>query len=245
MTERLSDSQLDIMKQRFLENLADIRLEIARAAEDSGRKAEDIILLAATKTVPVEMINFAAQHGVVFAGENRVQEFVAKLPDMDPAIHRHFIGHLQTNKVKNVVGKVELIHSVDSLRLAEAIGKESVRQGIVSDIVLEVNIGREDSKSGFFAEELLENFQKIRQINGVRVRGLMCIPPDEEKNGPADRFFAEMSKLFVDISANILDNNIMQYLSMGMSGDFGQAIRHGANIVRIGTALFGERNYNK
>lgn len=244
MTEKLSDKDLQIMKERFCRNLADIKAEIAKAAEESGRKSDDIILLAATKTVPVEMINFAASCGVNFAGENRVQEFVAKLPQMDEGIHRHFIGHLQTNKVKQIVGNVELIHSVDSEKLAREIAKQSLSKGIVSDILLEVNIGREATKSGFLAEELLDNFNIISKIDGIRVRGLMCIPPDEEKYGPIDRYFAEMKKLFIDISAINMDNNSMQYLSMGMSGDFAQAIRYGANIVRIGTALFGERNYN-
>ncbi len=241
MMERLSDSR----KQLFCENFEAIKAEIAAAAKESGRKAEDIILLGATKTVPVEMINFAAEQGLQFAGENRVQELTAKLPFMDKNIHRHFIGHLQTNKVKYVVGNVELIHSVDSVKLAKEIGKESLKKGIVTDILLEVNIGKEESKSGFPAEEVQENFKIISQIEGVNIKGLMCIPPDEEKFGPVDRYFAEMRKLFIDISALNMDNNSMQYLSMGMSGDFGQAIRYGANIVRIGTALFGERNYNR
>lgn len=243
MMEKLSDSQLNEMKTRFLKNLELIRQEIAEAAAASGRKAEDIILLAATKTVPVEMINFAAEQGVIFAGENRVQEFTAKLPFLSENIHKHFIGHLQTNKAKYIVGNVELIHSVDTLKLANEIGRLSVKKGIVTDILLEVNIGNEESKSGFSAEEIKTAYAEICNIEGIAVKGLMCIPPDERKFGPVGRYFEEMRKLFIDISALNMDNNSMQYLSMGMSGDFGQAIRHGANIVRIGTALFGEREY--
>ena len=244
MTEKLSDNQLELMQSRFLENLADIKREIKEAAASSGRSEEDIILLAATKTVPVEMINFAAEHGVIFAGENRVQEFNSKLPFLSSNIRRHFIGHLQTNKAKYIVGNVELIHSVHSLKLAEEIGRLSVKKGIVSDILLEINIGNEESKSGFLANEIVDACEKISKIEGVSVKGLMCIPPDERIFGPADRYFEEMHKLFIDISALNMDNNSMQYLSMGMSGDFGRAIRYGANIVRIGTALFGERNYS-
>lgn len=243
MTEKLSDKELITAKLRFDENLRYIKSEIALAAEKAGKKAEDIILLAATKTVPTEIINYAAEQGIRFVGENKVQEFTSKLPDLDSRLHRHFIGHLQTNKVKYIVGNVELIHSVDSLKLANEIAKQSLKKGIVSDILLEVNIGNEASKSGFKASEVYENYKIISQIEGVCIKGLMCIPPEEEKTGDSDAYFAQMSKLFIDISAQNMDNNSMQYLSMGMSGDFARAIGFGANIVRIGTALFGERNY--
>ena len=229
--------------EAFDQNYHEIKENSARAAKESGRSADDIILLAATKTVDTDFINYAIGEGIEYIGENRVQEFLSKEEQYAPA-HRHFIGHLQTNKVKDIVGRVELIHSVDTVKLAREIGKQSEKRGIVSDILLEINIGNEESKSGFLANEIVDACEKISKIEGVSVKGLMCIPPDERIFGPADRYFEEMHKLFIDISALNMDNNSMQYLSMGMSGDFGRAIRYGANIVRIGTALFGERNYS-
>lgn len=244
MTEKLSADFFSKSCADFDRNFAYIKETVADAAERSGRRAEDITILAATKTVPVEIINYAASKGLKFIGENRVQEFCAKLDLMNKDLHRHFIGHLQTNKVKYIVGNVELIHSVDSVKLAGEISKQSIKNGIITDILLEVNIGREETKSGFFTENLPTALTEIAEFKGVRVKGLMCIPPDEEKFGPVDGYFAQMHKLFIDISAQNMDNNNMQYLSMGMSGDFYKAILNGANIIRVGTALFGERNYS-
>ena len=236
MTEK---SSIDI----FTENYKEILDNIDAAAKKSGRTTEDITLLAATKTVSAEVINYAIKSGIKFIGENRVQEFLSKDADITADVHRHFIGHLQTNKVKDVVGRVELIQSVHSLKLARAIGAQSEKLGIVTDILAEINIGVEPSKSGFLAEEIYSAVEEINAIKGVRLVGLMAIPPIcdyPEQNIP---YFDKMYKLFIDIKGKISDNNI-KILSMGMSDDYAVAIEHGANMVRLGTALFGRRNYN-
>lgn len=227
----------------FDENYKRICENIAVAAEKSGRSYGDITLLAATKTVDVEVINHAVKSGVKVIGENRVQEFLSKYENYVP-VERHFIGHLQTNKVKDIVGKVSLIHSVDSYRLAEEISKQSVKKNIVSDILIEVNIGSEQSKSGFDAAETYEAVSKIAELEGVRVKGLMAIPPVCENSDQNRRYFEKMKKLFIDIDGKKIDNSSMEILSMGMSDDYQTAIIEGANLVRLGTALFGRRNYN-
>ncbi len=228
----------------FDENFKEIEEKITSAAIKSGRKREDITLLAATKTVSSDVINYAISKGINYIGENRVQEFLSKDNDINPEAHRHFIGHLQTNKVKDIVGKVEMIESVDSLKLAKAIGDVSQKKGIITDILLEINIGNEESKSGFTVDELYNNLEEISKISGVKIKGLMAIPPICEKNEEIRHYFRQMNKLFIDIRAKKIDNVVMEYLSMGMSSDFAEAIEEGSNIVRLGTALFGRRNYN-
>ena len=237
MTEKSSISIFD-------ENYKIIEEQISAAAVKSGRKREDIILLAATKTVSTEVINYAIEKGIKYIGENRVQEFLSKENDLSTDAHRHFIGHLQSNKVKDIVGRVEMIESVHSLKLAKVIGELSIKKGITTDILLEINIGNEESKSGFKSQELFENIEEISKISGVKVKGLMAIPPICEKSDEIRKYFAQMNKLFIDIRAKKLDNVNMEYLSMGMSSDFAEAIEEGSNIVRLGTALFGKRNYN-
>ncbi len=241
MTENLSVEQ---RKEIFSENFLDIKKRIEAAAIKSGRKAEDILLLAATKTIDVDVINYAISSGLSTIGENRVQEFLSKIDSLSANADRHFIGHLQSNKAKDIVGKVSLIHSVHSVKLAKVIGDLSVKKGIISDILLEVNIGNEESKSGFKADEVLENLKEISKIEGVFVRGLMTIPPICENNEKNRAYFKEMFNLFLDIQGKKIDNSSMELLSMGMSDDFETAIEEGANIVRIGTALFGKRNYS-
>ena len=228
----------------FDENYKLIEQQISAAAEKSGRKREDIILLAATKTVSTEVINYAIEKGIKYIGENRVQEFLSKEKELSENAHRHFIGHLQSNKAKDIVGRVEMIESVHSVKLAKVIGELSEKKGIVTDILLEINIGNEESKSGFKREEIFENIEEISKISGVKVKGLMAIPPICEKSDEIRKYFAQMNKLFIDIRAKKLDNVSMDCLSMGMSSDFSEAIEEGSNIVRIGTALFGKRNYN-
>lgn len=237
MTEKSSISIFD-------ENYKLIEQQISAAAEKSGRKREDIILLAATKTVSTEVINYAIEKGVKYIGENRVQEFLSKEKELSENAHRHFIGHLQSNKAKDIVGRVEMIESVHSVKLAKVIGELSEKKGIVTDILLEINIGNEESKSGFKDKEIFEKIEEISKISGVKVKGLMAIPPICEKSDEIRKYFAQMSKLFIDIRAKKLDNVSMDCLSMGMSSDFTEAIEEGSNIVRIGTALFGKRNYN-
>lgn len=229
--------------EAFDQNYREIKENIARAAKESGRSADDIILLAATKTVDTDFINYAIGEGIKYIGENRVQEFLSKEEQYAPA-HRHFIGHLQTNKVKDIVGRVELIHSVDTVKLAREISKQSEKRGIVSDILLEINIGDEESKSGFSAEGVLDTVKEIAALPAVSIKGLMAIPPVCEAAEENRKYFRAMYKLFIDIKAQKIDNSSMEILSMGMSDDYDVAISEGANLVRIGTALFGKRNYN-
>ena len=237
MTEKSSTKIFD-------ENYELIEKRISEACLAVGKKREDIILLAATKTVSADVINYAISKGIKYIGENRVQEFLSKENELSTDAHRHFIGHLQTNKTKDIVGRVEMIESVHSEKLASVIGKLSTDRGIVTDILLEVNIGNEESKSGFLPEELFDAVRRIAKISGIKVRGLMAIPPICEKKSEIMEFFARMNKLFIDIGDKKIDNVSMEYLSMGMSGDFYEAILSGSNIIRLGTALFGQRNYN-
>lgn len=236
MTEKLY-TDFDINYRIIEEN-------IAKAAEESGRRREDIILLAATKTVSPELINHAINSGINYIGENRVQEFLSKEAFLIDKAHRHFIGHLQSNKAKDIVGRVEMIQSVHSVKLAQLIGRLSQEKGITTDILLEVNIGREGNKSGFLKEELTPAIEEISKIPGISLRGLMTIPPVCEKVSEAIPFFEEMYKLFIDNRDKKIDNVSMEYLSMGMSSDYAEAIRCGSNIVRIGTSLFGKRDYH-
>lgn len=229
--------------ENFDRNYAEIKEKIARAAAVSGRKSEDIILLAATKTVAAERINYAIEQGITYIGENRVQELLSKDDEVDSSAHRHFIGHLQTNKVKDIVDRVEMIESVDSLHLAEKIGAECKKRGKTMDVLLEINIGNEESKSGFTPEGIYEVIDDLLQIEGISVRGIMSIPPVFTDRETGRKFFTRLYDIFVDISHKKLDNSNRLYLSMGMSSDYDLAIECGANIVRIGTGLFGDRNY--
>ena len=228
------------------ENVAKIREEMKKAALAAGRDPKDILLCAATKMNDAEAVREAIAAGVDCCGENRVQEIQDKRPkgayEGKPL---HFIGHLQTNKVKFVVGVVDLIESVDRLELLECIEKQAAKLGVTQDILFEVNIGAEESKSGFTPEEAAQMAAKMDAFPHVHLRGLMAIPPVSEKPGDTRRYFAEMRNLFVDISAKKYDNVSMDCLSMGMSDDYPDAIAEGATLVRVGTAIFGARHYNK
>ena len=227
------------------ENVAKILSDIEHAAITAGRDPKQITLCAATKMNDAQRVREAIAAGVRCCGENRVQELTAKLADNAyEGADLHFIGHLQTNKVKYVVGKVSLIQSVDSLRLLEAIEKEAAKQGIRQDILLEINIGDEASKSGLHREEIYQMLEKVALSSSVRVRGLMAIPPICENPGDNNKFFAEMCNLSVDIKAKKYDNVGMEILSMGMSDDYADAIAHGSTMIRVGTAIFGARNYS-
>ena len=227
------------------ENIARIREEINRAAIAAGRDPKDILLCAATKMNDADNVRQAIAAGVDLCGENRVQELTQKLAENAyEGAPVHFIGHLQTNKVKQVVGKVDVIQSVDSLRLLEAINKEAAKQGICQDILLEVNIGNEESKSGFQKENLPEVLENICQFSNVRVRGLMAIPPICENSSDNHKFFQEMYNLSVDIMAKKYDNVLVDIMSMGMSGDYADAIACGSTMIRVGTAIFGARDYH-
>ena len=228
------------------ENVAAIRKELEKAALAAGRDPKEIQLCAATKMNDAEAVRQAIAAGVDCCGENRVQELTQKLAqhayDGAPV---HFIGHLQTNKVKQVVGKVALIQSVDSLRLLCAIDAEARKQGIVQDILLEINIGQEESKSGFREEEILPLLEKIGDFPNICVKGLMAIPPISQNSGDNLKYFQKISHLSVDIKAKKYDNVTVKCLSMGMSGDYQDAIRCGSTMIRIGTAIFGARDYAK
>ena len=226
------------------ENIARIRSEIEAAALSCGRDPKSILLCAATKMNDADAVRQAIAAGVDCCGENRVQELTAKLAENAyEGAPVHFIGHLQTNKVKQVVGKVDLIQSVDSERLLRAIDKEAAKLGIIQDILLEVNIGEEASKSGFQAEDILPLLDKCPEFPNVCIKGLMAIPPISHNSGENLKFFQKMFHLSVDITAKKYDNVKVDCLSMGMSGDYQDAIRAGSTMIRVGTAIFGARDY--
>ena len=223
-------------------NVARVKEEIRRAALESGRQPEEIQLVAATKMNDAARVRAAVEAGVDICGENRVQEMLEKnaLGAYD-GVPLHFIGHLQKNKVKQVVGLCSLIESVDSLALLQEISRTAAKRDLTQDVLLEINIGREESKSGFLPEALEEALAGAAELPAVRVRGLMAIPPicaEPEENRP---FFLQMQKLFVDNRGKKYDNVRMIFLSMGMSGDFTEAVRCGATLVRVGTGIFGPR----
>ena len=228
------------------ENIARIRADMEAAALAAGRDPKSIQLCAATKMNDSVAVREAIRCGVDCCGENKVQELTQKLAENAYAgAPVHFIGHLQTNKVKQVVGKVALIQSVDSLRLLTAIDKEAAKQGIVQDILLEINIGGEDSKSGFSPEELPSILPKMAEFSNIRIKGLMAIPPISQKNGDNVKFFQKMYNISVDIIEKKYDNVKVECMSMGMSDDYADAIRCGSTMIRVGTAIFGARDYAK
>ena len=225
------------------ENIARVKANMARAALEAGRDPAEITLVAATKVQTSDTIRAAIAAGIAVCGENRVQELTAHLDDYAyDGARVHFIGHLQTNKVRFVVGRVDLIESVDSPRLLEAVQRQAEKLNLVQDILLEVNIGREESKGGCLPEDLPALARQAMDLPHVRLRGLMAIPPAAAEPGENRRFFAATRQLFVDIRSQIGDNDTdIDCLSMGMSGDYEDAIREGATLVRVGTALFGSR----
>ena len=221
-----------------------INEKIAEAAMKAGKTRDDITFLSATKTVEPEYINYAISLGLSYIGENKVQELLSKYDEYNlENCSLQFIGHLQSNKVKQIVGKVDLIQSIDSIKLAKEVSKCSLKNNITSDILVEVNIGKEENKSGVMPEMLEELVEEISTLPAVNVKGLMTIPPICEKNDEIRRYFEKMNRLFLDISSKKLDNISMDILSMGMSSDYYEAILEGANMVRIGSALFGKRIY--
>ena len=226
------------------ENVAAIRSRIEAAAIACGRDPGEILLCAATKMNGSQAVREAIAAGVDCCGENRVQELTQKLSENAyEGAPVHFIGHLQTNKVRQVVGKVDLIQSVDRLKLLECINAEAQRLGIVQDILLEINIGGEESKSGFQASDILPLLEDIGNYPNVRVRGLMAIPPICRNKGDNNKFFVEICNLSVDIGRKKYDNVFMDFMSMGMSDDFADAIACGSTMIRVGTAIFGARDY--
>lgn len=221
------------------ENYQRIRERIDNAAVQCGRRPEDITFMAVTKTVPPERVNAAIDCGITQLGENRVQEYLSKKDAYDRRAHVQFIGQLQTNKVKYIVDSVSMIQSVDSLRLAQEISRQAQRVDKVQEVLLEVNIAGEESKGGIAPEALEELLYQAAALPNLHVCGLMTIPPPTD----SEKFLCRMQQLYIDISAKNIDNIDMRVLSMGMSGDYEAAIRYGSTLVRIGSALFGKRNY--
>ncbi len=221
-----------------------INERIAEAAQKVGKSRDDITFLAATKTVEPEIINHAINLGLDHIGENKVQELLSKYDSYNlEKCSLQFIGHLQTNKVRQIVDKVDLIQSVDSVKLANEIAKQSIKLNKITDILVEVNIGREENKSGVYPENLEELLCEISKIEGISVKGLMTIPPICDNKHKFSKYFNNMHNIFIDISQKKLDNISMTILSMGMSADYYEAILEGANMVRIGSSLFGARDY--
>lgn len=227
------------------ENIKSIREKIDNAAQKAGRDPKDVLLLAVSKTVDVPRIKAAVAEGLDELGENHVQEIMEKYEPMGPDVKWHMIGHLQTNKVKYIIDKVKLIHSVESLKLAEEINKQAKKHGLVMDILVEINMAKEESKYGIMPEDAPAFIESLSSLENIRVRGLMTVAPNVE-NGEENRvYFRNMKKLLVDINAKNINNINMDVLSMGMTGDYITAVEEGATIVRVGTGIFGKRNYNK
>ncbi len=224
------------------DNLSRIRETIAAACAACGRREEEITLVGVTKTVPAPAINAAIGFGLTHIGENRVQEYLSKQPDLRlDEVTVHLIGHLQTNKVKKIVGQVDMIESIDSLKLAQAVDAASQKLGMVTKVLVQVNIGEESSKSGVAPDRLEELLDQIRDLSHIRVCGLMAIPPISDTEAEKRHFFSKMYQLFLDTQRKNKDNMDISVLSMGMSGDYREAILEGATEIRIGSALFGSR----
>lgn len=228
-----------------VENYKEVLENVKKAALKAGRDPKDITVLAVSKTKPNEMIEELYNEGVREFGENYVQELATKMETLPKDIHWHMIGHLQRNKIKYIIENVKMIHSVDSFRLAKAISDEAVKKGVNMDILLEVNVALEENKFGFKVEEVEEAVKEIAKLPNICVKGLMTSAPyvsDAEENR---QYFKRLNKLLVDINDKNIDNVCMSVLSMGMTNDYLVAIEEGATHVRVGTAIFGERNYNK
>ena len=227
------------------ENLKEVQENILKACEKSGRNPEDVTLIAVSKTKPVEMLEEAYAYGCRYFGENKVQELDEKYDELPQDIKWHMIGHLQRNKVKYIVDKVCLIHSVDSYRLAEEINIQAKKKNIIVPILVEVNIAHEESKFGISEEDAIQLVEEIAELENVRIKGLMTIAPYVENAEDNRLYFRKIKDLSVDIAAKNIDNVSMEILSMGMTGDYEVAIEEGATMVRVGTGIFGARNYNK
>lgn len=226
------------------ENLEKVKYNISEACRKSGRNLDDILLLGVTKTIDIERINELLNLGVKNLGENKVQELISKYDIIGDNADWHLIGHLQRNKVKYIIDKVKLIHSVDSFELAEEINKRALKNNKAMDILVEINIGAEESKNGIKPEDTEKFIDKISEFEYINVCGLMTVAPYVENPQNNRRCFEQMHNLFVDIHDKNKDNINMKFLSMGMTNDYSVAIEQGANIIRIGTGIFGARNYS-
>ena len=226
------------------ENLTKVEENIQKACDKAGRKRSEVTLIAVSKTKPVEMLQEIYDEGIREFGENKVQEMCEKMELMPQDIKWNMIVHLQTNKVKYIIGKTSLIHSVDSLKLAEEIQKQAVKHDVTADILVEVNIANEESKFGISKDETIQMVRDIAKLDHLKIKGLMTIAPFVENPEDNRLYFREIKQLSVDINNQNIDNVSMDVLSMGMTGDYMVAIEEGATMVRVGTGIFGERNYN-
>ena len=227
------------------ENLANVEKNIEQACKNAGRSRDEVTLIAVSKTKPVEMLQEIYDENIRDFGENKVQELCSKMEQLPSDIRWHMIGHLQRNKVKYIVGKVELIHSVDTYRLAEEINIQAKKQNVIVPILVEVNIAHEESKFGISAEDAILLVEEISKLENVRIKGLMTIAPFVENPEDNRLYFRKIKQLSVDITNKNIDNVFMEILSMGMTGDYMVAIEEGATMVRVGTGIFGERNYKQ
>ena len=226
------------------ENLEQVKANIEAACKRVGRDPKDVRLVAVSKTKPISLIEEAIEAGQDTFGENKVQEMCDKMEVLPDNIKWHMIGHLQRNKVKYIVDKVAMIHSVDSFRLAETIEKEAAKKDVIVPILIEVNVAQEESKFGLKPEEVLPFIEEIAGFSHIQIKGLMTIAPYTEDPESNREYFREIKKLSVDIRDKNIDNVSMDVLSMGMTGDYMVAVEEGATMVRVGTGIFGERNYN-
>ena len=227
------------------ENLANVEKNIEQACKNAGRSRDEVTLIAVSKTKPVEMLQEIYDENIRDFGENKVQELCSKMEQFPSDIRWHMIGHLQRNKVKYIVGKVELIHSVDTYRLAEEINIQAKKQNVIVPILVEVNIAHEESKFGISAEDAILLVEEISKLENIRIKGLMTIAPYVENPEDNRLYFRKIKQLSVDITNKNIDNVFMEILSMGMTGDYMVAIEEGATMVRVGTGIFGERHYQK
>ncbi len=233
-------------EQEVAQNVQKIAQDVREAALQAGRDPSEVQVMAVTKTVDPVLVNAAIGAGITLLGENKAQELCAKYDSYHKdGVQIHFIGHLQTNKVRQIVDKVSMVESVDSIKLAREIDRHCAAIGKVMDVLLEVNIGREENKTGIFPEFLPALLEEAGKLERIRVRGLMTIPPVCETEEEVLQYFSQMRQLFIDIKQKKYDNISMEILSMGMSADYLAAVRCGSNIVRIGTAMFGQRNYKR
>jgi pyridoxal phosphate enzyme (YggS family) len=232
-------------KLMLKENLANVEKNIEQACKNAGRNRNEVTLIAVSKTKPVEMLQEIYDENIRDFGENKVQELCSKMEQLPSDIRWHMIGHLQRNKVKYIVGKVELIHSVDTYRLAEEINIQAKKQNLIVPILVEVNIAHEESKFGISAEDAILLVEEISRLENIRIKGLMTIAPYVENPEDNRLYFRKIKQLSVDITNKNIDNVSMEILSMGMTGDYMVAIEEGATMVRVGTGIFGERNYKQ
>ena len=233
-------------EQEVAQNVQKIAQDVREAALQAGRDPSEVQVMAVTKTVDPVLVNAAIGAGITLLGENKAQELCAKYDSYHKdGVQIHFIGHLQTNKVRQIVDKVSMVESVDSVKLAREIDRHCAAIGKVMDVLLEVNIGREENKTGIFPEFRPALLEEAGKLEHIRVRGLMTIPPVCETEEEVLQYFSQMRQLFIDIKQKKYDNISMEILSMGMSADYLAAVRCGSNIVRIGTAMFGQRNYKR